>query len=170
MDNQRKNGHTASRGPMDITYLFYDNENITIPMYQFDAALFQNIARHTAARFDYQARRFCIHDTPENRKAVDAVVENLPHVKVGETENGVISIKNFIETELHGKNTEIKNSSEPDKPPELFFPEWTAKLETELRSRKYSHKTIQAYLHYNKNLCQKAQKKPENITLNDIKQ
>jgi hypothetical protein len=155
---------------MDVTYLFYDNKTITIPMYQFDAPLFQNIARRTAACFDYAARRFCIKDTPENRKAVDAIVGDLPHVKVGEIENGLISIRNFFATEVCGKNEEIKNLSTPVKPPELFFAEWGAKLKTELNSRKYSHKTIQTYLHYNKDLCQKTRKRPESITPNDIKQ
>ncbi|MDR3138669.1 MAG: tyrosine-type recombinase/integrase [Treponema sp.] len=54
-------------------------------------------------------------------------------------------------------------------PPDRFSDLWRRSLETELRSRKYSPKTIRAYIHYNRALCRKLQKEPENITAGDIK-
>jgi site-specific recombinase XerD len=54
-------------------------------------------------------------------------------------------------------------------PPDLFSDFWRQNLEAELRSRKYSPKTIQAYIHYNRALCRTLQKAPEDIIPEDIK-
>jgi len=52
-----------------------------------------------------------------------------------------------------------------------IFPEyWRSKLEDELRSRKYSIQTRRSYIYYNKLLCRTLQKKPEEITQEDITQ
>ncbi|MDR2103776.1 MAG: tyrosine-type recombinase/integrase [Treponema sp.] len=54
-------------------------------------------------------------------------------------------------------------------PPDRFSDQWRRSLETELRSRKYSPKTIRSYIHYNRAVCRKLQKEPEHITAEDIK-
>ena len=52
-----------------------------------------------------------------------------------------------------------------------YFPEnWQIKLEAELRSRKYSKRTIGCYLYYNQLLCRTLQKSPEQILPEDCKQ
>jgi site-specific recombinase XerD len=53
--------------------------------------------------------------------------------------------------------------------PDFFPPQALARLETELYSRKYSHKTMQAYIHYNRDLCRTIRKAPEAIETVDIK-
>jgi site-specific recombinase XerD len=53
--------------------------------------------------------------------------------------------------------------------PELFSPSWQEKLETELRSRKYSITTIKSYLYYNRVFCRNIQKKPEDVRTEDVK-
>ena len=51
------------------------------------------------------------------------------------------------------------------------FPEhWQMKLEAVLRSRKYSPRTLDAYVYYNRLLCQTLQKSPEEIQPEDITQ
>jgi site-specific recombinase XerD len=52
--------------------------------------------------------------------------------------------------------------------PGYFSPTLQEKLITELRSRKYSSKTIASYLHYNRAFCRTMRKKPEDITGEDI--
>ncbi|MDR1956163.1 MAG: phage integrase N-terminal SAM-like domain-containing protein, partial [Treponema sp.] len=52
--------------------------------------------------------------------------------------------------------------------PDHFSPAWQEKLTTELRSRKYSPKTIASYLHYNRAFCRTIQKRPESIVREDI--
>jgi site-specific recombinase XerD len=53
--------------------------------------------------------------------------------------------------------------------PDLFSPSWQEKLATELHAGKYSRKTIQAYLHYNKAFCRTLHKRPEDVRPGDIK-
>jgi site-specific recombinase XerD len=53
--------------------------------------------------------------------------------------------------------------------PDMFSGFWLKKLETELRSRKYSPNTMDSYIYYNRALCRKLQKRPEHISSEDIK-
>ncbi|MDR0669256.1 MAG: tyrosine-type recombinase/integrase [Treponema sp.] len=53
--------------------------------------------------------------------------------------------------------------------PEKFSPLWAAKLESELRSRKYSLRTIRSYLHYNRYFCRRVQKGPEDVDSDDVR-
>jgi site-specific recombinase XerD len=52
--------------------------------------------------------------------------------------------------------------------PEQFSEYWQTKLETELRSRKYSPQTRRCYLYFNRLLCRSLQKTPEAIQPEDI--
>jgi site-specific recombinase XerD len=58
----------------------------------------------------------------------------------------------------------------PLPPPEKLSEHWRNKLEVELRSRKYSPRTIRAYIYYNRLLCRTLQKTPEEIHSEDITQ
>jgi site-specific recombinase XerD len=51
----------------------------------------------------------------------------------------------------------------------FFSTIWKTRLEAELHSRKYSPKTIQAYLYYNKDLCRTLQKAPVDVVRDDVK-
>jgi site-specific recombinase XerD len=53
--------------------------------------------------------------------------------------------------------------------PERFSAVWRTKLETELHSRKYSPRTIRAYMYCNAAFCRRLQKIPETITEQDVK-
>jgi site-specific recombinase XerD len=53
--------------------------------------------------------------------------------------------------------------------PEKFSSFWALRLESELRSRKYSRPTIRSYLHYNRYFCKRVQKCPEDIIPEDVK-
>jgi site-specific recombinase XerD len=52
---------------------------------------------------------------------------------------------------------------------DFFPPPFSEALKAELRTRKYSLKTIKAYLYYNQNCCQTIQKTPDSIESGDIK-
>jgi site-specific recombinase XerD len=52
---------------------------------------------------------------------------------------------------------------------EYFSQDLKKKLETELRSRKYSAKTRIAYIHYNQSLCRWLKKPPQSVIPEDIK-
>jgi len=51
---------------------------------------------------------------------------------------------------------------------DFFDSQWQLKLETELRSRKYSQKTRRLYLYYNRLLCNFLQKAPDKIREDEI--
>ncbi|MDR2177892.1 MAG: tyrosine-type recombinase/integrase [Treponema sp.] len=53
--------------------------------------------------------------------------------------------------------------------PDLFSASWAARLEAELRSRKYSPQTIRSYLHYNRYFCRRIQKCPEDADSEDFR-
>jgi site-specific recombinase XerD len=53
--------------------------------------------------------------------------------------------------------------------PDRFPDFWRDKLELELRSRKYSPRTMRSYVYYNRALCRILQKPPEAIRTEDIK-
>jgi site-specific recombinase XerD len=53
--------------------------------------------------------------------------------------------------------------------PNMFSAIWQKKLEIELRSRKYSPKTLASYIYYNRAFCRKIRKRPEDVDPEDIK-
>jgi site-specific recombinase XerD len=53
--------------------------------------------------------------------------------------------------------------------PEIFAGPWLEKLETELRARKYSPRTMRSYIHYNRAFCSFARKTPDAVDEEDIK-
>jgi site-specific recombinase XerD len=61
------------------------------------------------------------------------------------------------------------NKDEKQSLPEPFSDYWRGKLETEIRSRKYSPNTRTAYIYHNKALCKWLMKTPETVTSEDIK-
>jgi site-specific recombinase XerD len=54
--------------------------------------------------------------------------------------------------------------------PEKLSEDWVALLEAELRSRKYSLQTRRAYIYYNRLICRTLQKKPDEISSDDVTQ
>jgi site-specific recombinase XerD len=58
----------------------------------------------------------------------------------------------------------------PPPPPEILSEHWRNKLEAELRSRKYSPRTLRAYIYYNCLFCRIQQKTPEKIQADDLTQ
>jgi site-specific recombinase XerD len=51
---------------------------------------------------------------------------------------------------------------------EFFSAMWQIRVEMESRSRKYSPKTLQSYLHYNREFCRYRKKPPEKMTKDDV--
>ncbi|MDR0601503.1 MAG: site-specific integrase [Treponema sp.] len=53
--------------------------------------------------------------------------------------------------------------------PEMFSSGWADKLKTELHSRKYSPRTINSYLYYNRCFCRHIQRCPEEVMPEDVR-
>jgi hypothetical protein len=60
------------------------------------------------------------------------------------------------------------SAANPQQQQNYFFGAWLERLETELHARKYSPRTIKSYRHYNQTFCNFAQKRPEEITSDDV--
>jgi site-specific recombinase XerD len=140
---------------MDVIHLFYSQGRFRIPSYSLDATLIDHLKKTPTATWNPQTNDFYIPArelTPALRKTLFG---NTIHIRINPGDPKPFTIYN------------LGRRPWPNTPGE--GPVFDA-LETELRSRKYSHKTIQAYMYYNKSLCQKTGKNPIDITQTDIKQ
>jgi site-specific recombinase XerD len=172
---------------MKVLYLFYDKDGVTIPFYDYDEGLFQKLAHTRLGRWDPEGRAFRILKKNLSEGLLDRVLAGRVCVELrqgqGEEANPV-AVRGFFRQERGGEAADLAderasvragNPNDRDclirsQPlPELFSDAWVEKLETELHARKYSSKTIRAYLHYNRAFCRTLQKRPEDIEAEDIK-
>jgi site-specific recombinase XerD len=72
----------------------------------------------------------------------------------------------FLLKRIHKEDKACLDAALPK--PETFSSCWNEKLTEELHSRKYSPRTIKAYVQYNRALCRFFQKSPEKITAQDL--
>ena len=99
----------------------------------------------------------------------DNLDEGIPNVSISENLNEVA----FPKTEVLEKPQVAKidfSSLGPLPLPEKFPEHWRVILETELRARKYSPKTMRCYIYYNRLICRILQKAPEDIQPEEITQ
>ena len=166
---------------MEAAYLFYENGRSTIPFYGRNDRLYKELNR-LGGVWDPAFHGFVFNKIiePENITGfTDVVCVTVP-------EQGSLSQhKIFGFWERPWENDE-DNSSAARQKQEInkknktdFFPknprhkeilseDWTAKLEMELRSRKYSVKTWSSYIYFNRLLCRTLNKTPEEITSHDV--
>ncbi|MCL2186739.1 MAG: tyrosine-type recombinase/integrase [Treponema sp.] len=172
---------------MDVIYLFKNSVSVQTPFYCYDPELFRALVRG-GGFWDKYNRAF----TFNHGINAEILSKNIfvPCVLVEET-SGSLKVSNFFEHSLNVApnitpnnneniqkpvNHSVKNCGSPfDFPasmplPEKFSEYWRAKLEAELRSRKYSMRTRRAYIYYNRLICRALQKSPEEIHPDDITQ
>jgi site-specific recombinase XerD len=184
---------------MDVVYVFYDGERITIPFFNPDPRLFRAILNTKAGFWDAAFHRFIIPAHSAGCSLIPRLLRELLYVEVKPSEARSIRVHNFFSRPaladgpkpgpgsgaapkpgnptgcvINLPATEPKQIGDRDcltrstPKPDLFFPVWREKLTAELRSRKYSPRTIDSYIHYNRAFCRTIQKKPEDITREDI--
>jgi site-specific recombinase XerD len=192
---------------MDVVYVFYECERITIPFYDPDPQLFRAILNSKVGFWDAAFHRFIIPAYSTGCSLIPHLLRDLPYVEVKPSGAQPVQVHNFFthtalayDTKAGAPTKAEPNSGSgagaktgnhtggaikrlPTEPkqlgdrdcltrstpkPDLFSPAWREKLTTELRSRKYSPRTIASYLHYNRAFCRTIQKEPEGITREDI--
>ena len=177
---------------MQAVYLFYRNDKVSVPFYGVLSGECQKLleglqksglGNWNRVKNQYEVSlRICPQGIP------DALVRGLPYVKVFEgPENFTVDPRGFFkrpwspglagessETETRGTAGETLDDQrclEASRHlPERFSAYWASMLEAELRSRKYSPKTIRSYVYYNRDFCRTMGKEAENITSEDIKE
>jgi site-specific recombinase XerD len=166
---------------MDVVYLFYENDAIRLPLFAYDKVLFARILHTRICRWDNYSQRFTLKQK-DRAALIKEALEGIPYVEVDANRGKPIYVGNFFshieaageagEEALDGAAKTVGAGEAPvgrEYPPDMLSGEWITKMETELRSRKYSPKTRAAYAHYNKALCRFLQKTPEDVTPEDIK-
>jgi site-specific recombinase XerD len=165
---------------MDVVYIIHDGNLIKVPFTGYDPALFSRLRALRSGWWDAAAQQFVL---PEGTGTTLAGA--LPGVRVETAEGEGVS---FTVTGFLGRPWDFSPSREampengsPASPPppasgvaELepsgttFPTPQAARLETELRARKYSPKTMKAYLYFNRELCLAVGKGPDEMTREDI--
>jgi site-specific recombinase XerD len=102
---------------------------------------------------------------PGGRRILDTLVRGPHNVSLGNAAPGNAGIAENAVSTL----TDAKCLEESIPLPEQFSVFWRKNLEVELRSRKYSPRTIRSYVYYNRVLCRALQKIPEAVSTEDIK-
>jgi site-specific recombinase XerD len=184
---------------MDMAYLFYDAGAVRVPFTDFDVRLHQRFSNSSFGVWDGKLRQYIIKFPqnlspdlkPHFTLPLQRLFYDLPYVEVGKNPEYPVLVTGFFERpwpsfEPNASPEERRAIAcaprravrtlndeqcleESLSPPDQFSGFWRKNLETELRSRKYSPKTMRSYIHYNRALCRKLQKQPEAVTPADIK-
>ena len=158
---------------MDIVYLFCDSDSVRIPFTGKKSAVFNRLEKDAVSR-DY-FRNELIFKRKANVNQFGSALEGIVTVWVDENSDDMPKVFGFFEQPWHYASVDVTDTSIDSLTriaiplPEKFSSRWKTSLETELHAVKYSHKTIRAYLLFNRLLCQTVQKTPEEMNLEDIK-
>ncbi|MCL2271168.1 MAG: site-specific integrase [Treponema sp.] len=178
---------------MDIVYIFRESAAIRIPFSGCDTRLLNLLASQNGV-WDNERHEFIIRRDEDSGESAWGF-PGIPCVWVNETFPVSIRIVGFWErpwkqsdaacsprreahlaNELH-ETPPVKIQPRPQinysmigplPLPEKFPDSWQEKLETELRSRKYSVRTLRCYIYYNRLFCRLMQKQPEDIQSGDL--
>jgi site-specific recombinase XerD len=171
---------------MDVAYLFHQGDATVVPFYDYDPVLFQTLCRSGAGFWDYALRRYVIADRVDD-PGLRRLFPDRPCIEFdGNGER--VRVSGFFGRPWfsHTPRSRPAPAGSPAAPsapaasdtdclidslhlPEMFSPLWAVRLEAELRSRKYSLRTIRSYLFYNKYFCRRVQKVPEAVCAEDVK-
>jgi hypothetical protein len=143
---------------MNVIYFLRTEKECIVPFYGYDPVLFSRFIRHGFHNWNRERKQFVLPRALSNQQK-SALSGGLPFIELGA--NGAPLVAgNFFK--------DIWIASAPPEP--NSFPEnFERNLKTELHARKYSDKTLKAYVLYNRSLCRFAQKPPDKITADDIK-
>jgi site-specific recombinase XerD len=172
---------------MDVIYLFYQDDRITLPFSDYDTLLYQQLTSSQCGYWSGPMQHYVIHRRLYTPFLEQRLFSGKILVEHGKDDETSLRISGFFErpwfpdqdpalsayTEPYPTpNLSLDDDSclaEAVPLPERFSAEWAKKLETELRSRKYSIRTMHSYMHYNRALCRTLQKSPPEVTAGDIK-
>jgi site-specific recombinase XerD len=166
---------------MELVYLIYQGNRITVPFYGYDTELkgelFRRLKGAAGSFWDPAAYNFVLPLQLYSGGKIERLLTGMPYAEAGRNPKEPVIFhldsggEPGVPGPVHasgGLNDALCLSGA--KPlPEMFSGEWRKKLETELRSRKYSPKTIRAYVLFNRAFCRIMHKTPEEASRTDIK-
>ena len=164
---------------MNTVYIFFDNDKVRIPFTDYDKGLFNRLYNTKLGQWENDKQQYSILRTQYNADVIKSLLEGKTYIEVGKEANTPILINGFLNKwedepdepeELTPENELITNIPiQEGELPDQFSEYWKDKLEVEMRSRVFSKHTINAYIGSNKALCRWLQKRPEDVTEDDIK-
>jgi site-specific recombinase XerD len=165
---------------MDVVYFFCGPAAIRVPYYHYDRKLYCLLIAQGAS-WDALRHEFVIKYyswAEQFNKLSRALPLGVPGVWVKENSDEIKTTGFFGRPWEEGEEEKPRTSAKEEaskethlieRPlPEKLSEHWQKKLETELRSRKYSPCTLRSYIYYNRLLCRTLQKPPEEIRIEDV--
>jgi len=171
---------------MNAIYLFYEGNNIRIPFYDYDKGLFNQLIKSQLGHWENEKKEYHVFRSSSNIAQLKEALEGRPYVEVGKDPDNPVIVNSFIYGGQHQPNPDDTQSVMPDevREPENFFgfdikapvttlddqfPEyWRIRLADLTHARSLSPTTRKAYLNYNIRLCRWLQKRPEDVSNNDV--
>jgi len=182
---------------MNIAYIFRENEADWLPYYyHYSRELFMKLSG-LGGVWNAERRGFSFRKRRPSEEGISSdqlkTVFNIICVIMPGTGGGddspVIRISGFLEKPCDNEAERMPPSRESENRkirkkedtnpfsfprnktlPDNFSAYWLDKLETELRSRKYSAHTRSVYIYYNRLFCRAMKKTPEEMTPEDVKE
>ena len=162
---------------MEVIYLFREQTHIRAPLFAYDQHLFRRLLAK-GGTWD-RARQEFVFRRDMGAEEFGQCFSGTPYVWVDENANVPVRVFGFLERPANFQFA-LGKAAVTDLPkfavaapayftlPEKFSKHWQVKLETELRARKYSSRTQDLYLYFNRLLCTMLQKTPEEICPKDV--
>jgi len=170
---------------MKTLYLFFEDEKIRIPLFDYDKSLFTELVKSGMGHWEQSEKRYNISRSSYNQKQIKTIAAGRPFIEVGKEAENTVTVHGFIsgdETEpetstetvlekvpINEINHDFRITALEGNLPDQFPEYWKKKMEIEMHTRNYSPKTKSSYLNYNIELCKWLQKKPEDVITFDIK-
>jgi len=158
---------------MNVIYLFCEFNAVRVPFFKFDQHLFSRLIAQGGV-WDKDQRQF-VFRRDRSAEWFCRLFLGIPCVWVEENVSEPMRIFGLKDCPWEDSLKEDPNPANVrftlfDSPPlPDTFPEyWRNKLEDELRSRKYSPRTRNIYIYFNRLLCRTFQKTPEEINSEDV--
>ena len=157
---------------MEIAYLFLESGSnlIRIPFFDYDQRLFSRLAAR-GGKWDRAHNEFVFDSSMRAEQFSDAFPD-IPYVWVDDRSPTPVRVFGFFGNSPAIAGSYGRDGFVPASPPhalsEQFSEHWKLKLEAELRSRKYSMRTLNSYVYFNGLLCRTLQKPPEKIQQEDV--
>ena len=158
---------------MEVVYLFCEATVVRVPYFGYREQLY-NLLASNGGIWD-EIRHSFIFERNDDAEQFCKNFQDFPCVWVEENGPERIRVYGFF-GRFWEEESEITPEAgfalfdRPPRMPEKFSEDWRAKLETELRSRKYSPRTMRSYIYFNRLFCGTLGKVPEEIQPEDIKQ
>jgi len=157
---------------MEVVYLFNEGSITRILFYGNNNRLFTMLSE-LGGKWN-KLRNELVFDKSLSASQISQNFPDTPFVQVDPKSLFPVKVFGFLGRSWNNKavpylpDNAIKLAASP-RQPDGFSEHFELKLETALRSRKYSKKTISAYIYYNRLFCSTVQKSPDKIEQEDIK-